>query len=127
MRVSVPVSLRVAATLSVVAPLLAYAQRGVEPADLIVTNARAYTADVARPLAEAFAVRGGRIVFVGSRQEASVLNGTNPRLVDAGGRAMIPGMVDAHAHFGGWRRSFAAWTWSGRGAMTRSSRAWWRV
>ena len=71
------------------------------PADLIVTNARVYTADEARPLAEAFAVRDGRIVFVGSRQEADALKGASTRVIDAAGRTVIPGMVDAHAHFGG--------------------------
>ncbi len=71
------------------------------PADLIVTNARVYTADEARPLAEAFAVRDGRIVFVGSRQEANALKGTATRVLDAAGKTVIPGMVDAHAHFGG--------------------------
>jgi len=70
-------------------------------ADLIVTNARVYTADEARPLAEAFAVRDGRIVFVGSRQEANALKGSTTRMLDAGGKTIIPGMVDAHAHFGG--------------------------
>lgn len=78
------------------------AQRPAPPAaDLIVTNARVYTADEARPLAEAFAVRDGRIVFVGSRQEASALKGSSTRMLDAGGKTIIPGMVDAHAHFGG--------------------------
>lgn len=71
------------------------------PADLIVSNARAYTADDARPLADAFAVRGGRIVFVGSTREALALKGTATRVVDAAGRTVIPGMVDAHAHLGG--------------------------
>lgn len=71
------------------------------PADLIVTNARVYTADEARPLAEAFAVRDGRIVFVGSRQEANALKGASTRVLDAAGKTVIPGMVDAHAHFGG--------------------------
>jgi len=79
----------------------ALAQPSAAPADLIVTNARVYTADEARPLAEAFAVRDGRIVFVGSRQEAAVLKGTSTRVIDADGRTVIPGMVDAHAHFGG--------------------------
>ncbi len=69
------------------------------PADLIVTNARVYTADDARPLADAFAVRDGRIAFVGSQREVAVLKGANTRVVDAGGKTVIPGMVDAHAHF----------------------------
>ncbi len=60
------------------------------PADLIVTNARVYTADDARPLVEAFAVRDGRVAFVGSQREAAVLKGPNTRVVDAGGRTVIP-------------------------------------
>lgn len=71
------------------------------PADLIVTNARVYTADDARPLAQAFAVRNGKIVFVGSQREADILKGSATRVIDAGGKTVIPGMVDAHAHFSG--------------------------
>jgi len=71
------------------------------PADLIVTNARVYTADDARPRVEAFAVRHGRIVFAGSAREAEALRGAATRVVDAGGETVIPGMVDAHAHFAG--------------------------
>lgn len=76
-------------------------QSSTTPADLIVTNARVYTADETRPLAEAFAVRNGLVVFVGSKQEADVLKGANTRVIDAAGKTVIPGMVDAHAHFGG--------------------------
>lgn len=87
----------------------ARAQRATPAAvDLIVTNARVYTADESRPLAEAFAVRDGRIVFVGSRQEADALKGSATRVVDAGGRTVIPGMVDAHAHFGGLAQKLRA-------------------
>jgi hypothetical protein len=71
------------------------------PADLIVTNARIYTADDARPRVEALAVRGGRIAFIGSAREAEALRGPATRVVDAGGETVIPGMVDAHAHFAG--------------------------
>ena len=46
-------------------------------------------------------MRDGRIAFVGSQREAAVLRGPNTRVVDAGGRTVIPGMVDAHAHFSG--------------------------
>jgi predicted amidohydrolase YtcJ len=71
------------------------------PADLIVTNARIYTADDARPRVEALAVRGGRIAFIGSAREAQALRGPATRVLDAGGETVIPGMVDAHAHFAG--------------------------
>jgi hypothetical protein len=53
-------------------------------------------------------VRDGRIVFVGSRQEADALKGSATRVVDAGGRTVIPGMVDAHAHFGGLAQKLRA-------------------
>ncbi|MCA2996036.1 amidohydrolase family protein, partial [Gemmatimonas sp.] len=71
------------------------------PADLIVTNGRIYTADPARPLVDAFAVRGGRVVFTGSAREAKALAGPATTVVDADGRTVIPGMVDGHAHFAG--------------------------
>ncbi|GAB1342543.1 amidohydrolase [Gemmatimonas sp.] len=80
------------------APLGAQSQPAAS-ADLIVTNGRVYTADDTRPLVEAFAVRGGRIVFTGSAREAATLKGANTQVVDAGGRTIIPGMVDGHAHF----------------------------
>jgi hypothetical protein len=87
-----------AAVLAVAAPFVG-AQPA--PADLIVTNARIYTADDARPRVEALAVRGGRIAFIGSAREADALRGPATRVVDAGGETVIPGMVDAHAHFAG--------------------------
>ena len=71
------------------------------PADLIVHNARIYTADAARPVVDAFAVRGGRIVFVGDVAGARALTGPRTQVVDAGGRTVIPGMTDAHAHVAG--------------------------
>lgn len=79
--------------LSVVALLLQQA-----PADLVVTNARVYTADVNRPVAEAFAARSGRILFVGSARGALALAGPRTERLDLGGRTVIPGIVDAHAH-----------------------------
>ena len=91
-------SLVLAAVLVVAAPFVG-AQPA--PADLIVTNARIYTADDARPRVEALAVRGGRIAFIGSAREAEALRGPATRVVDAGGETVIPGMVDAHAHFAG--------------------------
>ena len=67
-------------------------------ADLIVTNARIYTVDDAHPLASALAVRDGRIQFVGSEREALSLRGPSTQLVDAKGKTIVPGIVDAHAH-----------------------------
>jgi predicted amidohydrolase YtcJ len=80
------------------APAAAPAQ---PPADLVVTNARIYTVDDGRPLAQAMAVRGGRVQFVGDPRGALALRGPQTRVVDLGGRTVIPGMVDAHGHLSG--------------------------
>ena len=83
--------------LALAGPLTARAQtRG--PADLVVTNARIYTMDATRPVVAAMAVRDGKVLFTGSEREAMALRGANTRVVDASGRTVIPGMVDAHAH-----------------------------
>jgi predicted amidohydrolase YtcJ len=69
-----------------------------QPADLIVTGGRIYTVDVTRPIAEAFAVRGGRFVFVGTTRGAMLLKGPSTRVLDLHGAAAYPGFIDAHAH-----------------------------
>lgn len=79
----------------------AQAQTGPSKADLIVVNGTVYTVDAAHPRASAFAVRNGRIVFVGSDGEARMLAGARTQVVDARGQTVIPGMVDAHAHLVG--------------------------
>ncbi len=67
-------------------------------ADLILHNARVYTVDPARPWAEAVACAGGRIVAVG--QDDDVLDLSSPRteIIDAGGRLVLPGLIDGHVH-----------------------------
>ena len=68
------------------------------PADLVVTNGRIYTADAARPVVDAMAIRGGRVVFVGDRAGAKALTGAQTEVLDLDGQTVIPGMTDAHAH-----------------------------
>ncbi|MDB4907671.1 MAG: Amidohydrolase 3 [Gemmatimonadetes bacterium] len=75
------------------------------PAALILTNARIYTVDDTRPLVEALAVRDGRVVFAGSAREANAFRGAATRVLDLGGKTVIPGMVDAHAHLLGLGQS----------------------
>lgn len=69
-----------------------------QDADLIVTNARIYTVDASRPLVDAMVVRGGRIVFTGPTMGAMTMKGPATRVLDLGGRTVIPGMIDAHVH-----------------------------
>ena len=83
--------------LSLSHPLNAQTQQQ-PPADLVVTNARIYTVDPSRPQAVALAVRDGRIVFVGSKRGALSLKGAATRVLDATGRTIVPGIVDAHGH-----------------------------
>lgn len=82
------------------APLAAQAPP-VQPADLVVTAGRVYTADAAHPQAQAFAVRTGRVVFVGSAREALVLRGPQTRVVSLPGLTVVPGITDAHVHLAG--------------------------
>jgi hypothetical protein len=74
------------------------AQVAPAPADLVVTNARIYTVDDNRPVAEAMAIRGGRVLFVGSSRGALATRGPQTRVLDAGGAMIIPGIADAHVH-----------------------------
>jgi predicted amidohydrolase YtcJ len=67
-------------------------------ADLVLTNGTIYTVDNARPHASALAVRGGRVLFVGSDAEARVLAGPSTQVIDLHGATVVPGIVDAHAH-----------------------------
>jgi predicted amidohydrolase YtcJ len=70
-------------------------------ADVVIHNAIVYTVDTAKPKAEAVAIRGGRIAFVGDNAGALAMKGAKTRVIDAGGRAVIPGLHDAHGHFMG--------------------------
>ncbi|HEV8703138.1 MAG TPA: amidohydrolase [Candidatus Polarisedimenticolia bacterium] len=72
---------------------------GAPAADLIVTNAKVFTADPARPECAAVAILGERIVAAGSRAEIEAWRGPATRVIDAGGRRVVPGFNDAHVHF----------------------------
>src|ERR1044071_4691528 len=68
-------------------------------ATLIVTNASVYTVDKHQPKAEAVAVIGDRILAVGSRAEVDLWRGPQTKVIDAGGKLLLPGFNDAHVHF----------------------------
>jgi predicted amidohydrolase YtcJ len=67
--------------------------------DLILTNGRIYTVDPHRPWAEAVACRDGRILMVGNDDQINALAGPGTRIMDCGGRLVLPGLTDAHTHF----------------------------
>lgn len=70
-------------------------------ADLIVTNAKVWTVDDAHPQAQAVAVLGDRIIAVGTSSEIDALRGPYTKIIDAGGKLLMPGFNDAHVHFVG--------------------------
>src|SRR4029077_18156187 len=67
--------------------------------DLILRNAKIWTVDKTRPTAQAVAVLGDRIVAVGSNEEVKPWQGSQTRVVDAGGKLLLPGFNDSHVHF----------------------------
>lgn len=71
-----------------------------EAADIALVNGKIITVDAADSVAEAVAVKDGRIVAVGSSAEIEALVGASTQRIDLGGRAATPGLLDAHAHFG---------------------------
>lgn len=79
--------------------LLAQAPAGAPAPEAILHNARVFTGDKAHPWAEAFAVRDGRILAVGSSVEILALSGPGTRAIDLGGAFVSPGFGDSHLHF----------------------------
>ncbi len=69
-----------------------------QPAQYLIENARVFTADPSRASAEAVAVNGSRILFVGSRAEAQAYKGKTTRVIDAAGGTLMPGFIDSHFH-----------------------------
>lgn len=76
-------------------------------ADIIVLNAKVHTMDPAKPQAEAVAIYGNRIAALGTTAEIKQLASASTRVVDAGGKLVLPGFNDSHVHFlmGGFQLS----------------------
>ena len=70
------------------------------PADLILLNGKIVTVDRAFSIAQAVAVREGKIVLVGSDAQVFALKGTATKVVDLDGKTVIPGLIDSHVHPG---------------------------
>lgn len=72
-----------------------------QPADMIISGGTIYTVDDKNPNAEAVAISGGKIVFVGSAKEAEEWKGENTRMIDLAGKTMTPGLIEGHGHIMG--------------------------
>jgi hypothetical protein len=70
-------------------------------ADTVLLNGRIYTVNPRQPWAEALAVRGGNIVAVGTAAQIQKYRGPSTKVIDAGGRLVLPGFTDCHIHFMG--------------------------
>lgn len=75
------------------------AQTPAAHADKIVVHGRIYTVNEKQPWAEALAIRGGKIVAVGSTKEIEAYRGSSTQVIDAAGRLVLPGFEDCHIHF----------------------------
>src|SRR5215813_2475389 len=70
-----------------------------QPADLVLKNANIYTVDDSKPHAQAVAVKGDKIVFVGSDAEVKAYIGPRTNVLDLKGATVVPGLTDSHYHF----------------------------
>jgi predicted amidohydrolase YtcJ len=76
---------------------VAAVEAGQDP-DLVVFNAKVYTVDPLEPTAQAFAVKAGRFVAVGSTEDVKTLIGKRTQAFDAKQMTVVPGFIDAHNH-----------------------------
>jgi hypothetical protein len=99
--------------------LLASACAGPASPDLVVVNARVFTNDAGRPWAEALAITGERVVAVGSSGDVRASATAATRVVDAGGRVVVPGFNDARVDLPLGLPTPAALTALDQGAIAR--------
>ena len=85
--------------LATITVLAGCARRSEVPADLVLVNGIVITVDSADRVAEAVAVRGNRIVAVGTTRAIDSLVGPDTKRIDLAGRAVTPVLLDAHNHF----------------------------
>jgi predicted amidohydrolase YtcJ len=70
-----------------------------EKADLIIHNGVIYTMNESQPLAQAVAVKGDKILYVGDDEAVNAFKGDNTQMIDLMGKTMTPGFIESHAHF----------------------------
>lgn len=90
--------------------------------DLILSNGKIITVDDRFTIAQAVAIRGNRVVAVGTNQEIAALGGPSTRRIDLAGRAVVPGLIDNHMHL---LRAASTWVkevrWDGVGSRKQAT------
>lgn len=86
---------------SALLPLLLACGAKQEPADLVLRGGVIHTVDTNNTSAEAVAVKGDRIVWVGASTAAEKFIGPNTRVIELHGKTVVPGLIDSHYHFQG--------------------------
>ena len=84
-----------------------------EEADLIIKNGKVFTANDARPWAEAVACKDGKIIAVGTGGDINKFSGPATKILDVQGKLVIPGLIDAHTHFSSGGRSLISLSFRG--------------
>ena len=72
--------------------------RGEETADLVLLGGKMITVDAAMSIHRAMAVKDDRIVAVGGDEEIARIKGPKTKVVELGGRVVMPGLIDSHTH-----------------------------
>ena len=72
-----------------------------ESADLLLLNGDIYTVDKNQPKAQAIAIKGDRILKLGSQKEIMLLEGEGTKVIDLKGQFVMPGFIEGHGHFSG--------------------------
>lgn len=81
-------------------PRLVSAQKArIAPAEILILHAKVYTLDPQKEWAQAVAIRRGKIIAVGRDEEVEKYRSIGTRLIDAGGKLVLPGFTDCHVHF----------------------------
>jgi len=73
--------------------------------DLIIFNGKVLTMQAGSPRAQAVAIKGGRIMAVGRQEDILALGNQRTRLIDAGGKSVLPGFNDSHLHLYGYAQN----------------------
>src|SRR2546422_1854899 len=79
--------------------------------ELVIVNAKVVTVDDSFSIHQAIAVRDGRVLAIGTTDDIRALAGPSTRVVDAGGRTVLPGLIDSHVHL---LRAGFRWKWEVR-------------